>query len=244
VIHKSAIIEDDVEIGQNVEIGEFTIIRSGTHIGDNVSIGSHCEIGVPSPLASSKTLTIGEGSVIRSHSVFYTGSRFGQKLTTGHRATIRENVVAGNGLQVGTLSDIQGDCVIGEYVRFHSNVHIGKTSRIADCVWIFPYVVLTNDPHPPSEILTGPTLEKRAIVATGSVVLPGVTVGEDALVGAGAVVKDDVPARQIYVGNPGKVVGDVTRIRHKATGKPAYPWYNHYRKGYPEGLLPPVEDQE
>ena len=242
MIHHSAIIEDDVELGDNVAIGPFSIVRAGTRLGNNVTIGSHCELGVPSPLATSGTLTLGDHSVVRSHSVFYTGSTFGEKLTTGHRVTVRENVTAGNGLQIGTLSDIQGDCTIGEYVRFHSNVHIGKTSRIADCVWIFPYVVLTNDPHPPSNILTGPTLDKRAIVATGSVVLPGVSIGEDALIGAGSVVKDDVPARQIYVGNPGKAIGDVSRIKHKATGKPAYPWYNHYRKGYPDGLLPPVEN--
>lgn len=242
MIHETAIIEDGVVLGRDVSVGAFSIVRKGVELGDNSVVENHCDIGVPSGLAKSDKLVFGADTHIRSHSVFYIGSRFGAKLVTGHRVTVRENITAGNGFQIGTLSDLQGDTEIGEYVRFHSNVHIGKTSKIGDCSWVFPYVVFTNDPHPPSTILNGPTVGKRAIVATGAILLPGVTVGDDAMIGAGSIVRLDVPDRQICVGNPCKLIGDVSRIKHSETGEPAYPWYRHFRRGYPEGLLP-AEDE-
>src|SRR5262249_42641272 len=149
-------------------------------IGDNAVIGSHCEIGVPTSLAEGQPLIIGAGAQIRSHSVFYEGSTFGDNLVTGHRVTVRERTIAGADLQLGTLSDVQGDCEIGNYVRTHSNVHIGKHSKVGDFVWIFPYVVLTNDPHPPSNVQLGCEIGSYAALATMSVILPGVKVGEHA----------------------------------------------------------------
>ena len=56
--------------------------------------------------------------MIRSHSVFYQGSTFGSRLATGHRVTVREKTQAGENLRLGTLCDLQGTCVIGDYVRF------------------------------------------------------------------------------------------------------------------------------
>lgn len=40
----------------------------------------------------------------------------------------------GNHVRIGTLSDIQGHCEIGNYVNMHSNVHIGMKSEIEDFV--------------------------------------------------------------------------------------------------------------
>jgi acetyltransferase-like isoleucine patch superfamily enzyme len=138
-------------------------------------------------------------------------------------------------LQIGTLSDLQGDCVIGDYVRTHSNVHIGKHSRVGDYVWIFPYVVLTNDPHPPSNYLVGVTVEPYAVIATMSVVLPGVTVGEHSLVAAHSMVSKDVPPHMVVGGAPAKVLTEATSIRLKdGSEEPAYPWPRHFHRGYPE----------
>ena len=168
---------------------------------------------MPSALADGKPLVIGEDAVIRSHSVFYEGSTFGKQLSTGHRVTVREKTVAGEGFQIGTLSDIQGHCEIGEHVKFHSNVHIGQHSTIGNYVWIFPYVVLTNDPHPPSNVMLGATIEDYAVVATMSVVLPGVTVKSGALVGAHSSVGKDVAANTVVLGNPAKFICDTSKIK-------------------------------
>jgi len=158
-------------------------------------------------------------------------------MRTGHKVTIREGVRAGKDLQVGTLSDIQGHCTIGDHVRFHSNVHVGQKSTIGNFVWIFPYVVLTNDPHPPSEILEGCIVSDFAIIATMSTVLPGKIVHSGALVGAMTLVRDDVPPDAICVGVPGKIVGSTNKIRFKDSGLPVYPWRRHFHRGYPEDVV-------
>jgi UDP-3-O-[3-hydroxymyristoyl] glucosamine N-acyltransferase len=152
MIHETAIVGERVKLGSNVTVGAFTIIENETQIGDDSVIGSHCHIGYANSPQQAAKLMIGKRAVIRSHSVLYSGSVFGDDLTTGHRVTIREQTIANDGLQVGTLSDIQGHCSIGRYCKFHSNVHIGRQSSIDDYVWIFPYVVLTNDPHPPQRV--------------------------------------------------------------------------------------------
>ncbi len=236
-IHVSAIVSPNAVLGANVEVGPFTVIHDGVKIGDDSVVGSHCELGCPSRLAGSDTLVFGSNTLIRSHSVFYVGSKFGDGLVTGHRVTVREDTVGGEGLQIGTLCDIQGHCEFGEYVKMQSNVFIGKKSKIGDYVWIFPYVVLTNDPHPPSEVLIGCVVEDYAAIATKSVVLPGVRIGKGALVGAMTLVKEDVPQDTICVGVPGSNVGPTDRIRHSVTKEKCYPWRRHFRRGYPNEIV-------
>lgn len=238
MIHSTAIVDDNAILGRGVRVGAYSIIHGNVVIGEDTEIGSHCEIGVPSLLSEKIPLVIGKSSLIRSHSVFYEGSIFGDQLTTGHRVTVREKTEAGQSLQIGTLSDIQGHCKIGNYVRFHSNVHIGQRSIIGDYVWIFPYVVLTNDPHPPSSTLMGVTIEDFVAIATMSIILPGVTVKTGALVGAHSSVSKTVEPDTVVAGSPAKFICDTSSIKLKdGSGESAYPWRKHFHKGYPEAAV-------
>ncbi|RFD34362.1 N-acetyltransferase [Pseudomonas sp. GL93] len=238
MIHPTAIIDHGAKIGSNVSIGPYSIVHKNSIIGDNTEIGAYCEIGLPSKLANNRPLVIGDGAVIRSHSVFYEGSTFGKKLITGHRVTVRELTTAGDGFQIGTLGDIQGHCEIGDYVKCHSNVHIGQHSKIGNYVWIFPYVVLTNDPHPPSEVMAGVTIEDFAVIATMSVVLPGVTIKKGALVGAHSSVNKDVNPDSVVAGSPAKFICGTEKIKLKdGSGNHAYPWRRHFHRGYPEAAV-------
>lgn len=237
-IHPTAVISPDAVVGEGVSIGAYTIVNEGVYIGDNSSIGSHCELGIGEFRGFEDRLIIGEESVIRSHSIFYYSSSFGKNLVTGHRVTVREKTTAGDGFQIGTLCDIQGHCVIGDYVKFHSNVHIGQQSKIGNYVWIFPYVVLTNDPHPPSETLLGCIVEDFAAIATMSVILPGVKIGKGALVGASSNVKRDVLPDTVVVGNPAKQVCETKDIKLKnGSDESAYPWRKRFHRGYPEEVV-------
>lgn len=233
-IHSTAIVHPDAVIGENVEIGPFSIIHGSVEIGSHSKVGAYCELGIPTPLANSGSLRIGQKATIRSHAIFYDSGDFGDGLTTGHRVTVRENTTAGENLQLGTLCDVQGDCKFGDFVRCHSNVHVGKQSKIGNYVWIFPYVVLTNDPTPPSDTLSGVEVEDYAVIATMSVILPGVRVGTHSLVAAGACVGKDVPPQAIAAGVPAKILGATSSI--KLRDRPAinaYPWPRHFRRGYP-----------
>ncbi len=234
-IHPTALVSGRAELGPGVTVGPFTIIGDGVVLGDGCTVGSHCEIGVAAPNARSERLIIGAGSLIRSHSCFYAGSDFSGGIRTGHSVTVREHTTAGRDFQLGTLSDIQGDCEIGDYVRTHSNVHIGKHSKVGSFVWLFPYVVLTNDPHPPSDTMLGVTVEDYVAIACMSVILPGVTLGRGCLVGAGSTVSRDVPAGMIVASPASELRGPAAKIKLRdGTDRSAYPWPAHFRRGYPE----------
>lgn len=236
-IHPTAIVSEKAVIGANVKIGAYTIIYDNVEISENTVIEAFCEIGIANHLSKGEKLYIGSNSHIRSHSIFYEGSVFLESLVTGHRVTVREKIKAGKNLQIGTLSDLQGHCEIGDYVRLHSNVHIGQKSKIGNCVWIFPYVVLTNDPHPPSDTLIGVTVEDYAVIATMSVILPGATISNGCLVGAHSSVKGVTEANMIYAGSPAKKICSTSKIKlHDKSGE-AYPWRKHFHRGYPDDLV-------
>lgn len=239
IIMAGCIIGNHVTISDGVYIDFHTIIRDYVVIGQNSYIGANCILGEYTAdffISYQKTksfLSIGENALIRSGSVLYSGSEFGRGFQTGHHVTIRENTRIGNFVSVGTLSDIQGNCVVGDYVRMHSNVHVGQKSKIESFVWIFPYVVLTNDPTPPSEELEGVMLKSFAVIATGSILLPGIVVEEDTLVAAGTVVTKNVHTGEVVAGNPSKVISDIRRIKNRTTGLEVYPWRYSFKRGMP-----------
>ncbi len=232
-------ISSTAKIGHNVKIGNYCTIHDNVEIGDNTIIEDYCTIGYPTMLSDGNPLIIGGNSLIRSYSLFYEGSVLGEGLQTGHRVTVREKTQAGVNFQIGTLSDIQGYCEIGDYVRFHSNVHIGQKSKLHDFIWIFPYVILTNDPHPPSEgFLHGVEIFSYAVIATMSCLLPGVKIGKHSLVGAHSQVTKDVASGKVVVGVPAKVKCDTQDILLRdGEGNPAYPWPRQFRRGYPEHIV-------
>lgn len=236
-IHPSSYVSPEAKLGDDVEVGPFSIIHANVILGNRIKVGAYCELGIPTQLGDGTPLIIGDGSLIRSHSVFYESSSFGAGLTTGHRVTVREKTIAGAGFQIGTLSEIQGDCSVGDYVRFQSNVFVGKTTNIGNFVRVAPYVVLTNDPTPPSDVLMGCNIEDYASISAASVVLPGVTVGHHSLVAAQACVTKNVPPGKVVAGVPARVVGDTKSIKLRdGTGRPAYPWTSHFTRGFPESV--------
>lgn len=237
-IHPTAIISSKAKIGSNVQIDQFTTIYDNVEIADNTIIEGYCEIGVHNHLSNGEKLYLGANSHIRSHSIFYEGSTFKEKLITGHRVTVREKTIAGTNLQIGTLTDIQGHCTIGDYVRMHSNVHIGQYSKINNYVWIFPYAVLTNDPHPPSQVIQGVEIEDFAVISTKTVILPGIKVSKGCLFGANSLLSIKTEPNMLYSGNPARKVCEVSKIRLKdGSRKPAYPWIKHFHRGYPEEVI-------
>lgn len=236
-IHLSAYVSPEAKLGDGIEVGPFSVIHANVILGKRTKIGAYCELGVPTHLGNNTPLIIGDDSFIRSHSVFYESSFFGSGLVTGHRVTVREKTTAGAGFQIGTSSEIQGDCSIGNFVRFQSNVFVGKKTTIGSFVWIFPYVVLTNDPTPPSNVLLGCTIEDYASVSAASVVLPGVTIGHHSLVAAQACVTKDVPSHMVVAGVPARVIGDTQSIKLRdGSGGSAYPWTQHFTRGYPASV--------
>jgi UDP-3-O-[3-hydroxymyristoyl] glucosamine N-acyltransferase len=235
--HQTSIVSDEAMIGQNVSIGPYSIIHSGTHIEENSQIGAYCEIGLPTPLANEKLLIIGKEANIRSHSIIYQGSNIGPRLTTGHHVTIREKSIIGSDFQLGSRGDVQGHCKIGDYVRCHGDVHIGQKTELGNYIWLFPNVLITNDPDPPSDNLVGVKIQDFAVIASNVLLLPGAEIGEFAVVAAGSVVNSTISKGLLAAGSPAKEKCKANILRmHNDPSQKAYPWIERFYRGYPEEI--------
>jgi acetyltransferase-like isoleucine patch superfamily enzyme len=234
-------------IGENVKIGPNTIIYDNVFIGDNSIIGANCILGEPisdfyedEELYNNPKLTIGKNAIIRSNTIIYAGSDIKNNFQTGHNVVIRERMKIGNNCSVGTFSDLQGFSRIGEFCRLHSNVHVGQGCYIEDFVFMYPYVVLTNDPHPPSNLCKGSSIGKYTQIAVHSVILPDSKIGENCLIGANSTVSGVFENEQLIIGSPAKSIGNVKRIKSKINGKEGdsyYPWMYNFDRGMPwEGI--------
>lgn len=248
-VHPSALVSEGAELGENVTVGPFSVLHSGATVGSNTVVGSHCIIGEPTSdfyggLAPVAETVIGPNSIVRSHSVIYQGALIGAGLSTGHHVTIREGTMIGEHVQIGTKSDLQGLLSVGNFARLHSNVFVAQYSVIEDFAWLFPDVVLANDPHPPSDSCTrGPVIRRFAVLGARSTVLPGIEVGEHSLVGASSLVTRDVAAETLVAGVPAKPRGSVRDVECRHGNLDViYPWPLQFRRGYPDGALPASEE--
>lgn len=233
-VHKNA------TIGEGCQIADTAIVSANVQLGDNCIVDDYCILGYPTQSEEHQTpLVIGASSHVRSHSTLYQGSSYGPGLKVGHNSMLREGIEAGVSFQVGSFNDLEGLAKIGDYVRFHSNVHMGRGTTIKDFVWVFPYVVFTNDPIPPSGLMEGATIEAGAVVATSAVVLPNTWVGEGVFIGAMTRAQGAIPTGALYVGNPGKIVGSVRKLRHTDTNK-QHPWMSHFAWAYPNAAQPAI----
>lgn len=236
--NRNVYISPKARIGRNVRIGDNSTIYDNVEIHDDSTICNETVIG--EPLAAyyhdhayqNPATVIGPHSLVRSHSIIYAGCTIGADFSSGHRVTIRENTSIGEHCSIGTLCDIQGDVIIGKYCRLHSNVHLSKTSSIADFVFMYPYSVMTNDSCPPSETVKGGHIASYTQVGVHVVILPGVRVGENCLIGANSVVTKKLDDFSLAMGDPAKVVLDIRQYVVMGKGRP-YPWMNRFKRGMP-----------
>jgi acetyltransferase-like isoleucine patch superfamily enzyme len=191
VIHETAIVAQDCNVGANPEIGPYSLI--GVYGGDGllpVVMGAEC--------------------VIRSHCVVYRGTEFGTQVALGHGVLVRENCTVGDRVSIGSHSVVEHTVTMGNDVRIHSNCFVPEESVLDDGSWLGPGVIVTNARYPnrpdTKENLEGVHVGKNATIGAGVILMPGIRIGEDALVGAGTVVLEDVAPGQRVVGNPGRAL--------------------------------------
>jgi acetyltransferase-like isoleucine patch superfamily enzyme len=246
-IHSTCSISRDAVVGEGVSIGAFSVIHANVHLGDGCLVDSHVVLGSPTGAYyedpdqyEPRPCRVGPSSVIRSHAVIYAGVTIGADFGCGHHVTIREGARIGDGVRIGTLCDVQPDAAIGNYARLHSNVFVARGSTIDELTWLLPYSMLIDDPHPPSDSCTvGPTIRRFAVIGAGSTIFPGVEVGEGAVVGASSLVRSNVPPAVLVIGTPARVFGSTADIVcHDGRIEQVYPWWLHFRRGYPDGVLP------
>lgn len=152
-IHRSAIIDDDVVIGDGVSIGPNVVIGCGTIIGENTVVRSATTIGESGAAihltAQGDVLSqphvgavwIGPGCEIGVHSAIIramlgatrigAGSRLGNFVNIGHGVQLGARTWIGVGSLVGGHARIGEGATIGMGAAIRDNLSIGAGSSVA-----------------------------------------------------------------------------------------------------------------
>jgi acetyltransferase-like isoleucine patch superfamily enzyme len=220
---EGCVIEAQVRIGVGCRIGHHVVIHADTVVGDQVRIDDHATLGKrPMRAANSATtkeqelapLTVGGESIVGTGVVLYRGAAIAERVLMADLCTIRENVTIGRGTIVGRGVTVENVCTIGRYCKLESECYITAYSTLEDRVFVAPGVITSNDNFVGRTAerfkhFKGVTIRRGGRVGAGSVLLPGITIGEDGLVAAGSVVTRDVPPRTVVMGRPAKPWRDV-----------------------------------
>ena len=183
-IDKTAIVEDGVELGVDIEIGPFSIIKKGVKINDGTKIDSHCVI--------EGNTYIGKNNQIFSHATLgsipqdlkYKGEYV--ELIIGDNNKIREYTLFNPGTEGGG-----GKTVIGSNNLFMGYVHVAH-----DCI-IGNNCIFAN-----VATLAGHVeVEDYAVVGGLSAIHQFCKIGTLAMLGGGSIVVQDIPPFCITEGN-------------------------------------------
>ncbi|MBR9858331.1 MAG: UDP-3-O-(3-hydroxymyristoyl)glucosamine N-acyltransferase, partial [Gammaproteobacteria bacterium] len=151
-IHPTAVIADDVTLGEGVAIGANAVIESGVVLGDGVVIGAGCFIGKGARLGANSRLwanvtvyhrvELGEHCLVQSGAVIG-GDGFGYANNKGEWVKIPQlgTVIIGNRVEIGAGTTIDrgalGDTCIADNVIIDNlcqvahNVSIGYGTAVA-----------------------------------------------------------------------------------------------------------------
>jgi len=127
-IHPTAIIEDDVEIGPDCEIGAYAVIKRFTRLGARNRVFEHAVIGGEPQDVKFKgepsLLEIGDDNIIREFCTFHRANGEGESTRIGSR----------NFFMVGV--HVAHNCVIGDDNIFANEVALAGHITIEDHVFL------------------------------------------------------------------------------------------------------------
>ena len=193
IIHPTAIVADDVEIGENNRIGPYSIIGG---MGCNVSIGSNNYFGAFNIIGSPAEFATGcpveamlefeEWSAANPSKV--SGVKIGDYNVTRDRVSIDAGIK-----QVTTIAD---------HCYLHSNCLVNHDCQLGEGVVFAPGVIAAGTC----------SFGKFTQIGVNAVLHQGRNVGAFVMVGMNATVTRDIPDFALSFGSPSKTMG-VNRIR-------------------------------
>jgi UDP-N-acetylglucosamine acyltransferase len=174
-IHQSSVIEGNVKLGKNVEIGPMCFISGNIEIGDNVKIISQAFITGNTKISDNCKIFPFSSLGAEPQDLKFKGEDV--YLEIGSNNTIREHVT----IHAGTVTGI-GKTIIGNNCLFMVGAHIAH-----DCV-IGNNVILANNATLAGHVQVG----DNAIIGGLSAIHQFVRIGSHAMVGGMSGIESDV----------------------------------------------------
>jgi UDP-N-acetylglucosamine acyltransferase len=157
MIHPTAIISSDAQIGADVEICPYAVIDGPVILGDRVRIGPHAHICGHTTIGADTTVHLGAnvGDTPQDHS--YAGAT--SYVDIGEHCTIREYVtihrgaeeggrtVIGNHVLLMAFVHVAHNCIIGDHVNVANNSIIAGHIEIGECAFVSGAVAMHQFIH-------------------------------------------------------------------------------------------------
>ena len=190
-IHPTAKIYPNVRLGRDVRIGPWAVV------------------GIPPRelQPGQWETTIGDGAVIRSHSVIYAGSKFGRGFQTGHRTIVGPAMQVGEKCSIGAVTVCEGFTLLSDGARIHGHCYVESFASCGEGAWVGPNCLVESSSTQITHVGAGAILGLRAHL------LPGTRVGERALIGTRCLISKDVKPYRVMAGNPPRAVRTIDSIR-------------------------------
>lgn len=189
VVHPTAIIHPDAELGEGVSIGPYSIIAGTVKIGDGTVVGAHAVIEGNTTIGNDNEIFTGAVIGSRTQDKKFDGGT--SYLVIGNNNKIREYVTINPGTKEGAKTVIGDDNLLMAY------------SHVAHDCMVHNHVVLANQATLAGHVI----IEDRAIIGGLSAVHQFVRIGQLALVGGCSKVVQDVPPYMMTDGHPARAYG-------------------------------------
>lgn len=188
--HPTALVDPRAELGEDVEIGPYSIIHEGVIIGDGTKIISH--VVIESGTQIGKNCQIFSGCILGNppQHLKYAGEK--TLLVVGNNNIIREGVT----MHRGTPFD-KGITQIGDNNYLMAYVHIAHDCTLGD------YNIMANLATLAGHV----TLEDHVQISGLVSVHQHVRFGRYSIVGGSTKVVKDIPPYMLADGNPAEVCG-------------------------------------
>ncbi|MCF7809707.1 acyl-ACP--UDP-N-acetylglucosamine O-acyltransferase [bacterium] len=189
-IHKTALVSDNVELGENIQIGPFSIIEDNAKIGDNCNIGAHVQIS--SGVILAEDCKVFNGAILGTipQDLKFEGEQ--SALEIGSGTVIREYCTLNRGTSGGGgVTSVGSNCLLMAYAHVAHDCHIGDNVILANGVTMAGHVTIAND-----------------VGVSGLVLIHQFThIGQYAYIGGGSRIPMDVPPFILANGAPLRYYG-------------------------------------
>ena len=159
MIHSTAVVATDAELGTNVKVGPYAVVESGAAIGDGCVIEAHAFIGRfvrmghnnrvgvgavlggdPQDLRFSPEtesfVRIGSGNHFREHSTVHRGSQTGSETVVGDGNFLMVGVHLGHDVRIGNKVVFANGVMLGGHVIVDDGVFLGGSTVVHQFVRI------------------------------------------------------------------------------------------------------------
>jgi bifunctional UDP-N-acetylglucosamine pyrophosphorylase/glucosamine-1-phosphate N-acetyltransferase len=182
----SAVIDVDVEIGEDTVIAPFTSLLGTTRVG------ARCEVGPHSTVIDSQLRE--EARVVHS---YLTGADVGERASVGPFAYLRPGAVLRAGSKAGTFVEIKNS-EIGAgskvpHLSYIGDADVGEATNLGAAT-----ITANYDGTHKHRTKIG----DRVKTSVDTTLMAPVTIGDGAFTAAGSVIGQDVPAGAL-AGSPG-----------------------------------------